>query len=98
MRLSCHRYKPCKSYSNFYENKLKLKSNPTLATDRSLFKNYVVNKNTTNFSPYHLIRGTKLPEQIFIGIVDQDAYSGSEKNQFNFKHCNIEEVSLVVNG
>ena len=50
-------------------------------------------------SHYNLIRGTQLPEQIIIGIVDQDAYSGSiRKNPFNFKHYDIKEASLVVNG
>ena len=92
MRLSCYRYKPCKSYRDFYANQLKLRRNPTLPIDRSLIKDYVVNKNTTNLSHNNLMRGTQLPEQIIIGIVDQDAYNDSitKKNPFNFKHYDVE--------
>ena len=54
---------------------------------------------TSDLSHYNLIRGTQLPEQIIIGIVDQAAYSGSiSKNPFNFKHYGIKEASIIVNG
>ena len=58
MRLSCYRYEPCKSYSDFNVNQLKLRRNPTLPIDRSLINDYVVNKSTTNLSHYILIRGS----------------------------------------
>ena len=99
MRMSSKRYKPAKTYRDFYANQLKLKRNPTLPIDRSLLKDYVVNKGTSDLSHYNLIRGTQLPEQIIIGIVDQAAYSGSiSKNPFNFKHYGIKEASIIVNG
>ena len=59
--MSCKRYKPAKSYRDFYENQLKLRRNPTLAIDRSLIKAYVVNSGTTDLSAYNLIRGSQLP-------------------------------------
>jgi len=99
MRMSSKRYKPAKAFRDFYANQIKLKRTPTLAIDRSLIKDYVVNKGISDLSHYNLIRGTQLPDQIIIGIVDQDAYSGSiKKNPFNFKHYDIKEASLVVNG
>ena len=99
MKMSCKRYKPAKSYRNFYENQLKLRRNPTLAIDRSLIKAYVVNSGTTDLSAYNLIRGSQLPEQIIIGVVPQESYNGSiDKNPFNFKHFDIREASIIVNG
>ena len=75
--MGCKRYKPAKAYCDFYENKLKLRQNPTLAEHRSLIKAYVVNNDTTDLSTYNLIRGSQLPEQIIIGVVPQYSYDGS---------------------
>ena len=63
-----------------------MKRNPTLPIDRSLLKDYVVNKGISDLSHYKLIRGTQLPEQIIIGIVDQAAHSG-----------NITKIPLISN-
>ena len=91
--------KPAKSYCNFYDNQLNLGKTPTLAIDRSLIKAYVVNKGITDLSQYNLIRGSQLPEQVIIGVVPQESYNGSiDNNPFNFKHFDIREASLVVNG
>ena len=99
MHMSCRRYKPAKSYRNFYDTQLKLGRNPTLAIDRSLIKAYVVNKGITDLSAYNLIRGSQLPEQVIVGVVSQESYNGSiDKNPFNFKDFDIREASLVVNG
>ena len=99
MQMSCKRYRPAKTFQNFYDNQLKSGRNPTLAIDRSLIKAYVMNMGTTDLSAYNLIRGSQLPEQIIIGVVSQESYNGSiDKNPFNFKHFDIQEASLVVNG
>ena len=59
----------------------------------------MVNMGTTDLSAYTLIRGTQLPEQIIIGVVNQESYNGSlNTNPFNFKHYDIREASLIVNG
>ena len=58
-----------------------------------------MNSGTTDLSAYNLIRGSQLPEQIIIGVVPQESYNGSiDKNPFNFKHFDIREASLIVNG
>ena len=99
IRMSAKRYKPEKVFRDFYDNQLKLKQNPTLPIDRSLLKEYVINSGTSDLSHYNLIRGSQLPEQIIIGVVAQDAYSGCiNKNPFNFKHFGIKEASIIVNG
>ena len=70
-----------------------------MAIDRSLIKAYVVNKGTTDLSVYNLKRGSQLPEQVIIGVVPQESYNGGiDKDPFNFKHFDIREASLVVNG
>ena len=99
LKMSSKRYKPEKRFRDFYANQLRLKRNPTLPIDRSLLKDYVVNKGISDLSHYNLIRGTQLPEQIIIGIVGQAAHSGSiSKNPFNFKHYGLKEASIIVNG
>ena len=99
MRMSSKRYRPEKKTRDFYANQLRMKRNPTLPIDRSLLKDYVVNKGISDLSHYNLIRGTQLPEQIIIGIVDQAAHGGNiTKNPFNFKHYGIKEASIIVNG
>merc|ERR1712033_93069 len=98
-KMRSKRYKPAKRFRDFYANQLRLKRNPTLPIDRSLLKDYVVNKSISDLSHYNLIRGTQLPEQIIIGIVGQAAHSGSiSKNPFNFKHYGLKEASIIVNG
>ena len=58
-----------------------------------------MNKGTTDLSTYNLIRGSQLPEQVIIGVVNQESYNGSfNTNPFNFKHYDIREASLIVNG
>ena len=75
--MSGKRYNPAKVFRDFYANQLKIKRNPTLPIDRSLLKEYVVNKGTSDLSHYNLIRGSQLPKQIIIWVVAQDAHSGS---------------------
>ena len=99
MKMSCKRYKPAKTFIDFYQNQLSLGKTPSLPIDRSLIKTYVVNSGVTDLSAYNLIRGSQLPEQIIIGIVSQEAYNGSmNKNPFNFQNFDIREASLIVNG
>merc|ERR1711954_258212 len=84
MRMSSKRYRPEKKTRDFYANQLRMKRNPTLPIDRSLLKDYVINKGISDISHYNLIRGTQLPEQIIIGIVYQAAHGGNiTKNPFN---------------
>jgi hypothetical protein len=41
----------------------------------------------------------QLPNRIFVGMVDNDSYSGVySKNPFNFKHYNISKIGCFVNG
>jgi hypothetical protein len=54
--------------------------------------------NTRNISEPNLCSGT-IPQEIVIGLVENQAYNGSlSKNPFNFKHYNVVNVALTVNG
>ena len=45
------------------------------------------------------IRGGNLPDFIFFGIIEADAFNGTfEKSSTGFYQCNVEEVNLTVNG
>ena len=58
-----------------------------------------VQSGQTDLSHYNIISGHQLPEQIIICLLDQASHSGNiRKNPFNFKHLNISEASIVVNG
>ena len=67
--------------------------------DRSLLKTYTKQTGTSDLSHYNIISGRRLPEQISIAIVDEDAHRGKiGKNPFNFKDFYLKEAPLVVNG
>ena len=59
---------PQQVFKDFYTNQLKIKRNPTLPIDRSLLKEYVVNRGTSDLSHFNLIGGNQLPEQVIIGV------------------------------
>ena len=41
----------------------------------------------------------QLPNRIFVGMVDNDSFSGVyKKNPFNFQHYNISKIGCFVNG
>ena len=46
----------------------------------------------------NLILG-QLPNRLFLGMVDNDSYTGNyKKNPFNFKHFDVREIAVFVNG
>ena len=80
----------------YFENK---KANVRLPIDRSMLKSYLVNANRSDLSEHNIIYGSQLPEQVIVAIVDEKAFRGDlKKNPYYFKHYDIVEASLVVNG
>lgn len=52
----------------------------------------------TEINEDNLFHGV-LPDRIIIGIVDNSSFGGKhDKNPFNFRHKNIQEIGLMVNG
>ena len=52
----------------------------------------------TSLNMDNLILG-QIPNRIFIGMVDNDSFTGNyKKNPFNFKHFDVREIAVFVNG
>ena len=99
LRVKLFRYEVTPKLIKYVETGLQSKQRPILPMDRSLVKNYVVTKGTSDLSHYNLITGKQLPDQVLIAIVDHSAHTGNlQKNPFNFQDFNLTEASLVVNG
>ena len=57
-----------------------------------------INSGTTKIVLSNVVRG-KLPNQIIIGLVNQEAFKGSvTKNPYNFQHYNLSEFFCTING
>ena len=99
LSLTLMRYTPTSAIKSYYSSKLSSIKKQILPIDRSFVKTYTVQTGQTDLSHYNFISGHQLPEQIIIGMVDQQSHSGEiAKNPFNFKHFNITQASIVVNG
>ena len=98
LRIKIRKYEVTKELMNYYNNSLKKKL-PTLSIDRSLLKTYTVQKGSSDLTRYGVLSGKQLPEQVLVFMVDDSAYNGNKNsNPFNFKHNNLKEASLIVNG
>ena len=61
-------------------------------------KSYAVGTGTKVFQENNIISG-QIPTRVIIGMVDNDAFSGSyAKSPFNFKHYDVEEMYLHFDG
>ena len=82
-----------------YLSSLKRGKLPLLPMDRSLLKTFTKTPGTSDISVYNAFNTSTLPEQIFVAIVDEKAHAGDiTLNPFNFKVCDLNQASLVVNG
>ena len=99
LSLTMMRYTPTEAIKSFYSDKLSSVKKQVLPIDRSFVKTYTVQTGQTDLSHYNFISGHQLPEQLIIGMVDQQSHSGDiRKNPYNFKHFDISQASIVVNG
>ena len=99
LKIKLNKYIVSHAIEAMYENGVKEGNKALLVMDRSLLKTYTKQTGTSDLSHYNIISGRRLPEQIFIAIVDEDAHRGKiGKNPFNFKDFYLKEAPLVVNG
>ena len=83
----------------YYTNEIKSGKIPRLSIDRSLLKTYTISSGKMDLSQYNVISGRQLPDQIIIGVLEENAHSGDiSKNPFHFQDFGITEACLVVNG
>jgi hypothetical protein len=65
---------------------------------RVICKSFTVPAGCRDVSNERLFSGS-LPTRLIIGCVDNDAFNGSKaKNPFNFKHLNLTELSIYLDG
>ena len=97
--LSLVKCEPSDHIEHAYETSLKQNMIPTIPMERNFIKSYTVQKNTNDLSCYNIIFGRQLPTNVYVFMIDQTAFNGDvNKNPFNFKHNDMSEASLVVNG
>ena len=66
--------------------------------NRVIVKTHSISSGLTSLNWDNIILG-QLPNRIFLGMVDNDAFTGNyKKNPFNFKHFDVREIAVYVNG
>ena len=66
--------------------------------NRVQVKTHSIASGLTSLNWDNLILG-QLPNRIFLGMIDNDSYTGNyKKNPFNFKHFDVREIAVYVNG
>ncbi|XP_048010383.1 uncharacterized protein F54H12.2-like [Megalobrama amblycephala] len=75
-----------------------LSSTAKYPIDRVCLKNFSIPAGSRVSNQENLFLGT-LPKSIILGMVDNDAFTGTyEKNPFAFKHYNLEFLAVYVDG
>lgn len=71
---------------------------PTFQFTQNVLKTYTVVKDSVDLSYYNIFFGNRLPDKVYLMMVDQDAFSGSiTKNPYNFQHFNFTDAYLKHN-
>ena len=74
------------------------RENVVYSIDRVWVKSYTLSSGLADTTISNLFLG-ELPNRIFVGFVDADAFNGSEtKNPFSFQHFNVNHISLLTDG
>ena len=87
------------TYHRFSEIQQKLEKDVICyPINRVLLKTHSIAAGLTSLNWDNMILG-QLPNRIFLGMVDNDSYTGNyKKNPFNFKHFDVREIGVYVNG
>lgn len=73
-------------------------SNAKYPVRRVICKTFTVPRGNLDFTQENLFSG-QLPTRLVIGCVDNDAFNGTyTKNPFNFKHYNLSQIKLYLDG
>ena len=95
LQMSVRRFIPTATVNRLYESS-QAKQFPL---DRSFIKSYTIASGTNDLSVYSVIKGNKIPDQMIVVMIEEEAYRGTNKlNPFNFKHHKLKEASVVING
>ena len=81
----------------YYSRMLKTKP-PVIPYTKNVIRTYTKPKGDFDLSNHNLFQSSKLPERVYVMLVEQDAFNGNvKKNPYNFQTFNFKEASLVVN-
>lgn len=83
----------------FAEIQQRLEKTPIVyPINRVVVKTHSIAAGLTSLNWDNAILG-QLPNRIFIAMVDNDSYTGTyKKNPFNFKHFDVRDIAVYVNG
>lgn len=71
---------------------------PTFQFTQNVLKTYSVIKDSKDLSYYNIFFGNRLPDKVYLMMVDQDAFSGTmTKNPYNFKNFGFTDAYLKHN-
>ena len=97
LKLSLVRYSVNDAILNYYLKTMKTVT-PTIPYTKNVFKTYSVLENNYDLSNHNLFFGNRLPERVYIMIVDQDRFNGhKKKSPYNYRMVGLKEACLVVN-
>ena len=89
---------PTPEYLNHFEKNI-LQEPLIYSYDKSQIHYFPYTANVNDLSIYSMFHTDKLPSYLVFGLVDNDAFDGSvSKNPYNFKHFDLKEFYLLVNG
>ena len=89
---------PTPEYLNHFEKNI-LQEPLIYSYDKSQIHYFPYSANVNDLSIYSMFHTDKLPSYLVFGLVDNDAFDGSvSKNPYNFKHFDLKEFYLLVNG
>ena len=89
---------PSESYSTHFESSVS-KSPVVYSYDKSNIYTFNYSANVNDLSVHQLFHTDKLPSYLIFGMVDDSSFMGSVgKNPYNFKHFDVSEFYLLVNG
>ena len=89
---------PTPDYLNHFEKNI-LEEPLIYSYDKSQIHYFPYPANVNDLSIYSMFHTDKLPSYLVFGLVDNDAFDGSvSKNPYNFKHFDLKEFYLLVNG
>ena len=97
LHLSVVKYSVNEAILNHY-HKTKKTITPTIPYTKNVLKTYPVTRGNYDLSNHNLFYGNRLPERVYIMMVDQDAFNGNKKKSpYQFQHYDMKDACLMVN-
>ena len=98
LELSMRRFTPSDLVKKWIENE-RISKIVQIPVDKTNIKAYTVAPGTNDLSSYGIIKGHRLPDQMVVGLIEEQSYRGvNNKNPFNFQHFDLVEASVIING